>query len=182
MAPPETPTTGTPTTGTATTGTVTGPVLLHLVVNGRAHEHHAHPVRTLASVLRDDLGLTGTKLGCEAGDCGTCTVLLDGVPVTSCLVPVARADGASVVTIEGLAAGGSLHPVQAAFKRNNASQCGFCIPGIIMGAVELVEREGPLLREEVVTDLAGNLCRCTGYETIVDAILEAHADREGTHG
>jgi aerobic-type carbon monoxide dehydrogenase small subunit (CoxS/CutS family) len=179
MAVPNATTTDATSAGTVT---VTGPVLLHLVVNGRVHEHHAHPVRTLASVLRDDLGLTGTKIGCEAGDCGTCTVLLDGVPVTSCLVPVARADGASVVTIEGLAAGGSLHPVQAAFKRNNASQCGFCIPGIIMGAVELVEREGPLLREEVVRDLAGNLCRCTGYETIVDAILEAHADREVAGG
>lgn len=165
-----------------TAATATGPVLLHLVVNGRAHERHAHPARSLASVLRDDLGLTGTKLGCGAGDCGSCTVLLDDVPVTSCLVPVARADGASVMTIEGLATGGALHPVQEAFKRNNASQCGFCIPGIVMGAVELVEREGPLRREDVVAGLAGNLCRCTGYETIVAAILEAHDDREVARG
>lgn len=159
-----------------------GPVDLPLLVNGRALEHHAHPLRSLASVLRDDLGLTGTKLGCEAGDCGSCTVLLDGVPVTSCLVPVARAVGAPVVTIEGLASTGALHPVQAAFKRNNASQCGFCIPGIIMGALELVEREGPLRREDVVAELAGNLCRCTGYETVVAAILEAHEDHEVARG
>ena len=159
-----------------------GPRRLVVDVNGTATELDVHPVRTLASVLRDDLGLTGTKLGCQAGDCGSCTVLLDGVPVTSCLVPVARADGARVVTIEGLAASGALHPLQEAFKQRNASQCGFCIPGIIVGALELVEREGPLTRDEVVTGLAGNLCRCTGYETIVDAILDAHQGREVGRG
>jgi carbon-monoxide dehydrogenase small subunit len=153
-----------------------------LDVNGTACEVAVHPLRPLAGVLRDELGLTGTKLGCQAGDCGSCTVLLDDVPVVSCLVPVARAEGARVVTIEGLPATAALHPVQEAFMRANASQCGFCIPGIIMGAVELVAQEGPLSRDDVAVALAGNLCRCTGYETIVDAIVDAHQRREAGRG
>ena len=143
-------------------------------VNGRAARVEGSPLRPLASVLRDELGLTGTKLGCEAGDCGSCTVLLDGTAIVSCLTPVAHAEGRAVVTVEGLAPDAHLHPLQDAFRRHNASQCGFCIPGILMAAVGLVERRR-LDRADVVAGLAGNLCRCTGYESIVDAVLDAHA-------
>ena len=143
------------------------------------------PLKPLAYVLRDDLGLTGTKLGCSGGDCGSCTVLLadarDGSrPVASCLVPVVRAVGGTVTTIEGLermAGDGPLHPVQEAFQRHNASQCGYCIPGIIMASIELTERDDPLDRDEVKRLLAGNLCRCTGYESIIDAICDAQRAR-----
>ena len=143
-------------------------------VNGRPARAEGSPLRPLAHVLRDELGLTGTKLGCEAGDCGSCTVLLEGTAVVSCLTPVAHADGRTVVTVEGLADGGRLHPLQEAFRQHNASQCGYCIPGILMAAVELVER-AELGRDDVVAGLAGNLCRCTGYLSIVDAVLDAHA-------
>jgi aerobic-type carbon monoxide dehydrogenase small subunit (CoxS/CutS family) len=143
------------------------------VVNGRPARAEGSPLRPLAGVLRDDLGLTGTKLGCEAGDCGACTVLVDGEAVMACLLPVAHVAGREVRTIEGLAPEGGRHPLQEAFRRRNASQCGFCIPGILMASVGLVERP-TLDREDVVAGLAGNLCRCTGYETIVAAVLDAH--------
>ena len=146
-------------------------------VNGRPTTVTTDPLRPLADVLRDQLDLTGTKLGCRAGDCGSCTVLVDGVPLTSCLLPVARVDGACVTTVEGLADGTTLHPLQDAFRRHNASQCGFCIPGILMAAVELVEQAEPLTAEGVKRELAGNLCRCTGYETIVAALLAAQGER-----
>lgn len=146
---------------------------LQVTVNGKAEAHAVDPLRPLADFLRDDLDLTGTKLGCRAGDCGSCTVLLDGVPVTSCLTPVSRAHGRAVVTIEGLRADAGRHPLQEAFRRHNASQCGFCIPGILMTAAALLDRPGPLSRADVVEGLAGNLCRCTGYESITNAVLDA---------
>jgi carbon-monoxide dehydrogenase small subunit len=121
------------------------------------------------------LGLTGTKLGCRAGDCGSCTVLVDDLPVASCLMPVGRVWGRAVTTIEGLAGEGPLSPLQKAFRNHNASQCGFCIPGILMAAAPFLHRSEPATKEEIVQGLSGNLCRCTGYESIVGAIAEAAA-------
>jgi carbon-monoxide dehydrogenase small subunit len=154
-------------------------VTIRAEINGRPTELAVPPMRPLADTLRLELDLVGTKLGCRAGDCGSCTVLVDGVPMTSCLVPSARIDGARVVTIEGLAGTAGepdgLHPLQEAFRRHGASQCGYCIPGIVLAAVELVQRPEPLDRDTVRRELAGNLCRCTGYESIVDAIVDAQA-------
>jgi carbon-monoxide dehydrogenase small subunit len=156
-------------------------VTIRAEINGCVEELAVPPMRPLADTLRDELGLTGTKLGCRAGDCGSCTVLVDGVPLASCLTPTARIDGRCVVTIEGLAgtahgAPGALHPLQEAFRRHGASQCGYCIPGIVMASVELMQRPEPLDRDAVRRELAGNLCRCTGYESIIDAIVDAQAD------
>jgi aerobic-type carbon monoxide dehydrogenase small subunit (CoxS/CutS family) len=147
---------------------------ISLEVNGRPETVRAHPLRPLADVLRDDLDLTGTKLGCRAGDCGSCTVLLDGVAVASCLLPVTRAEGRKVTTIEGLSTGDELHPVQRAFRDQNASQCGFCIPGLVMASVELVDDTDA----DIPRALAGNLCRCTGYESVVAAIAEARRNAD----
>ena len=131
------------------------------------------PLTPLADVLRNELSLTGTKLGCRAGDCGSCTVLVNQIPIVSCLMPIAHVDGAAVTTIEGLTTNGALHAVQEALHRRNASQCGYCIPGIVMAAVAIVEHGGGPTRTEIVRDLGGNLCRCTGYEAIIDAIADA---------
>jgi aerobic-type carbon monoxide dehydrogenase small subunit (CoxS/CutS family) len=150
-------------------------------VNGTPCEVSGDPLRPLVSVLRDELGLTGTKIGCSAGDCGACTVLLDQVPVASCLLPAVRADGRSVTTIEGLGGAERSHPLQEAFRTGNASQCGYCIPGILLAATELLER-AELGRQDVVDGLTGNLCRCTGYDTIIDAVLAAHAMRAEATG
>ena len=147
--------------------------LVEFRVNGAETRLEVAPLVALADVLRDELGLTGTKLGCRAGDCGTCTVLVDGVAVTSCLMPVAQAAGRDITTIEGLAAeDGELHPVQAAFAANNASQCGYCIPGFIVAAAETCASGQQVSRADIVAGLSGNLCRCTGYESIVDAIAD----------
>ena len=145
-------------------------------VNGHQARLDSTPLTSLADALRDELGLTGTKLGCRAGDCGSCTVLLDGVAVTSCLMPVAQVEGREVVSVEGLAGpDGALHPVQEAFAEANASQCGYCIPGFVVAAAALHEQGGTLTRERIVEELSGNLCRCTGYESIVSAIASACA-------
>ncbi len=140
---------------------------MRLSVNGRAHEVDAHPMKRLLDVLREDLGLTGTKEGCGEGECGACTVLMDGAPVCACLVPVAQADGIAIETIEGL---GGEHPIQLAFAEHGAAQCGICTPGMIMTALTLGPE--PTI-DEVRTRLAGNLCRCTGYEAIYRAVLDA---------
>jgi carbon-monoxide dehydrogenase small subunit len=151
--------------------------LVHLTVNGLEHDLAVAPHRTLVEVLREDLGLTGTKLGCGEGDCGACTVLLDGRAVNSCLVLAVQADGRQVTTIEGLAGGRALHPIQRAFIEEGAIQCGFCIPGMIMASEELLAREPCPTREQIREGLSGNLCRCTGYEKIFRAVEKAAYSR-----
>ena len=137
---------------------------MRFTLNGEPKELEAHPLRRLLDVLREDLGLTGTKEGCGEGECGACTVLIDGAPVCACLVPVAHAEGADVRTIEGL---GGEHPLQVAFTEHGGAQCGICTPGMIMAALAI---EDPTDLDEVRLKLAGNLCRCTGYEAIYRAI------------
>jgi carbon-monoxide dehydrogenase small subunit len=145
-----------------------------LTVNGRSREGEVEPRTSLADFLRDQLDLTGTHVGCEHGVCGACTVLLDGEPVRSCLALAVQAEGWSVTTIEGVAAAdGTLHPIQEAFRATHGLQCGFCTPGIIL-TVQAFLREHPAPSREAVREvLAGNLCRCTGYHFIVDAVMAA---------
>jgi len=149
--------------------------VLTFTVNGEEHRLEVEPRRLLADVLRDDLGLTGTHLGCEQGACGACTVLLDGGAVRSCLIFAVQAEGAEVTTVEGLARGGVLHPLQAAFRDHHAVQCGFCTPGMLLAALDLLARSPAPTAAEVREELSGNLCRCTGYGRIVDAVLDAAA-------
>jgi len=146
---------------------------IQLVVNGETVEAVVEPNRTLLQILREDLGLTGTKHGCGLGDCGACTVILDGKPVNSCLVLAVQAQGREVLTIEGLAEDGKLHPIQQAFVDKGAIQCGFCSPGMILAAKALLEDNPKPTELEIRTAISGNLCRCTGYQKIVEAIQEA---------
>ena len=156
-----------------------------LTVNGRVRTVQAKPNTTLLSVLRDQLDLTGAKCGCGTGDCGACTVLLDGEPVRSCIVPMKKAAGRSVLTIEGLARGTELHPIQRAFVECGAIQCGFCTPGMILTAKALLDRNPNPTEDEIREAISGNLCRCTGYVRIVEAIryaadlLRKEADENG---
>ena len=140
---------------------------MRFALNGRAHRIEVHPLKRLLDVLREDCGLTGTKEGCGEGECGACTVLVDGAPVNSCLVPVAQIAGARVTTIEGL---GGRHPLQRAFVEHGGAQCGICTPGMILAAVALGKK--PTI-DEMKTGLAGNLCRCTGYSAIYRSIETA---------
>jgi aerobic-type carbon monoxide dehydrogenase small subunit (CoxS/CutS family) len=142
-----------------------------LTVNGERYERTVPPRLTLADFLRDELQLTGTKLGCEHGVCGACTVVLDGEAVRSCLVLAVQANGRSVSTVEGLATGTELNPLQEAFHRHHALQCGFCTAGFLMTATALLA-EQPTSRDEIREALSANLCRCTGYQPIVDAVAE----------
>jgi carbon-monoxide dehydrogenase small subunit len=144
-----------------------------MIVNGQAVEGEVEGRTLLVQFLRDYLGLTGTHLGCDTSQCGACAVLVDGRSVKSCTMLAGRADGAEVVTIEGLAAGDSLHPMQAAFKEHHALQCGFCTPGMVMSAVDLVKRIPDPDEHTVREWLEGNICRCTGYHNIVIAIQAA---------
>lgn len=146
---------------------------VRLRVNGADAAVEVPPRMSLADALRDRLGLTGTHLGCEHGVCGACTVLLDGDPVRSCLVLAVQADGAEVRTVEGLEREGGLHPLQEAFRDHHALQCGFCTPGFLMLAADLLEREPNALEERLREVLAANLCRCTGYARIVQAVAAA---------
>jgi len=146
---------------------------ISLVVNGQRRELDVEPRRVLAQVLREDLGLTGTHIGCDTGQCGACTVLLDGAAVKSCTVLGVQADGSSITTIEGLAADGELHPIQAAFRNEHGLQCGFCTPGMIMTAADLLSRIPDPSDADIRHALAGNFCRCTGYQNIVAAIRTA---------
>jgi carbon-monoxide dehydrogenase small subunit/2-furoyl-CoA dehydrogenase 2Fe-2S iron sulfur subunit len=143
-----------------------------VTVNGNAYRERVEPRLLLSDFIRHSLGLTGTHVGCEHGVCGACTVLLDGVSVRSCLLLAAQADGREVVTVEGLSENGKLNPLQQAFHECHALQCGFCTPGILIAATDLLARGTPT-RPEIVDMLSGHLCRCTGYEPIVDAIEKA---------
>jgi aerobic-type carbon monoxide dehydrogenase small subunit (CoxS/CutS family) len=146
---------------------------IEMTVNGRARAIEVAPHHTLLEVLRDDLGLTGTKECCLDGECGACTVLVDDVSVDSCLVFAVEADGTAVTTVEGLATGNRLHPLQQAFLDTGAAQCGFCIPGQLIAAKALLALHPHPTRAEVEDGLAGNLCRCAGYGQIIEAVLAA---------
>ncbi len=150
---------------------------VELTVNGDPYRREVEPDATLLSLLRDALGLTGTKWGCMTGDCGACTVLVDGEPVVACLQLARQVGGTEITTVEGLEVDGELGDLQAAFVRNGAAQCGFCTPGMLISAEALLRRAGAPTEAEVRDALAGNLCRCTGYNKIVDAVLEAAAAR-----
>ena len=143
---------------------------LGLAVNGEVHDILVPVHKTLLEVLREDLGLTGTKHGCELGECGTCTVLVDGKPELSCLLLPIQLQGRPITTVEGLADGSVLHPLQTAFAELGAAQCGYCTPGILLAARSLLDDNPKPSRDEIREALAGNLCRCTGYAKILDAI------------
>ena len=153
---------------------------LSLRINGEERDFLAETHKTLLEVLREDLNLTGTKHGCELGECGTCTVLVDGVPVLSCLALPVECQGAEIETVEGMARGGELHPLQQAFAELGAAQCGYCTPGILLTAEALLEEIATPTRDEVRQALAGNLCRCTGYTKILDAVELAALRMRGT--
>jgi len=150
-------------------------ISVSLTVNGKAVSATLDPRTLLVQLLREQLGLTGTHVGCDTGQCGACTVHVNGRAVKSCIVLAAQAQGAEVVTIEGIAAGGDLHPMQAAFRDHHGLQCGFCTPGIVMNAIELVKNHPNPSEEMVRAGLEGNFCRCTGYHNIVKAVLAGAA-------
>ena len=146
---------------------------IELRINGESHEVAVEPWRTLLEVLRDNLGLTGAKKACDRGDCGACTVIMDGNTVVSCLTLAVEAEGRDILTIEGLYRDGQLHPLQQAFIERGAIQCGFCTPGMILSAKALLDRNTAPTEVEARQAIAGNLCRCTGYTKIAEAILSA---------
>lgn len=148
-------------------------ITLNFTLNGKAVSVETAPNRRLLDLLRDDLRLTGTKEGCAVGECGACTVIVDGKAVTSCLMLAASAEGCNVVTIEGVGEDGKLDPIQEAILRNHALQCGFCTPGFIMSAKALLDEHPDATPEEIRRAISGNLCRCTGYEQLAVAIFEA---------
>ena len=153
--------------------------LIQLTVNGEGHDVVVTPNQTLVDVLREDLELTGTKVGCDEGACGTCTVLIDGKPVRSCLTLAVEAQGKSIETIEGMANGDELHPLQRKFVDHIALQCGICTPGLLIAARSLLEHNPDPSETEVRYWLAGNLCRCTGYQNIITAVLDAAKEMRG---
>jgi carbon-monoxide dehydrogenase small subunit len=144
-----------------------------MTLNGREVTVEVKPDALLVDVLRDELELTGTKEACGEGECGACTVLLDGEPVTSCLIPALKAEGREIMTVEGLASGGELHPLQKAFIEHGAVQCGYCTPGMLISAKALLDRNPHPSEEEIKQAISGNLCRCTGYVKIVEAVKVA---------
>jgi aerobic-type carbon monoxide dehydrogenase small subunit (CoxS/CutS family) len=153
-----------------------------LNVNGHRYDLAVEPHRTLLSVLREDLGLTGTKQNCLEAECGVCTVLVDGQAVNSCIYPVLHAVDKDITTIEGLAVDGELHPMQRAFLKFQAVQCGYCIPGMILSAVALVNENPDPSDDDILAGLAGNLCRCTGYAKIIEAVHAAADEMKVKHG
>ncbi|MDP6559128.1 MAG: (2Fe-2S)-binding protein [Candidatus Binatia bacterium] len=150
-----------------------GTMRIRVKVNGENHEREVRPSRTLLDFLRLDLNLTGTKEGCGEGECGACSVIMGGKLVDSCLILAVEADGQEIQTVEGVAQDGRLHPVQRTFAEKGGAQCGYCTPGMIMAAKYLLDRNPSPTSEQVLQGISGNLCRCTGYGAIVEAILEA---------
>ncbi|RMG91927.1 MAG: (2Fe-2S)-binding protein [Chloroflexi bacterium] len=150
-----------------------------VTVNGTTYERDVEPRTLLVHFLRDELGLTGTNIGCDTSQCGACTIHMNGLAVKSCTTLAVQADGAEITTIEGLAQNGELHPMQKAFWENHALQCGYCTPGMIMAATKLVENNPNITEEEIRHGLEGNICRCTGYENIVKAVKAAAAEMAG---
>jgi carbon-monoxide dehydrogenase small subunit len=146
-----------------------------MTVNGEPREGTVEPRRLLVDFLRENLGLTGTHVGCEHGICGACTVIVNGAPARSCLMFAVQANGAEVRTVEGLASGNTLHPLQQAFHEHFAVQCGFCTPGFLMTACDLLESDKDLTEQEIRVALSGNLCRCTGYQAVVESVQAAAA-------
>jgi carbon-monoxide dehydrogenase small subunit len=157
--------------------------MVRATINGEAHELAVEPFRTLLDTLRNEIGLTGTKKGCDVGDCGACTVIMDGKPVNACLVLGVEADGADILTIEGLADlapnGAKLHPLQENFLKYGAAQCGFCTPGMLLAAKALLDENPQPTEAEVRFAIAGNICRCTGFAKIVQAILATRGEEGG---
>ncbi len=152
-----------------------GTISLTVRVNGQTYVRNVEPRRLLVDFIRQDLGLTGTHVGCEHGVCGACTIVVKGEPIKSCLMLAVQAHEADVLTVEGLAQDGRLHPIQQAFHEHHALQCGFCTPGMLLGALTLLEETPDPTEEQIKLEMDGNLCRCTGYYNIVDAIRAAAA-------
>jgi carbon-monoxide dehydrogenase small subunit len=159
---------------------VTGKFDITLNINGRDYEVAAEARRTLVDVIRDDCGLTGTHIGCEHGVCGACTIILDDEAVRACLMFAVQANGRKIRTVEGLADGDTLHPIQQAFIDNHGLQCGFCTPGFLMLAVNVLERQPDIGDDEMLDVLSSNLCRCTGYQNIIKAVRAAAAEMRKT--
>jgi carbon-monoxide dehydrogenase small subunit len=161
---------------------VSGDVTVRVIVNGRSHEGRCPPRKLLVDFLREDLGLTGTHVGCEHGICGACTVLLNGEAARSCLLLAVQADGAEITTVEGLLKDGALHPLQEAFREHHALQCGFCTPGMLMTALDLLRVKPQPSEAEIREGLSAVLCRCTGYHGIVKAVQAAAGQmKDGRH-
>jgi carbon-monoxide dehydrogenase small subunit len=152
-------------------------IQISFILNGKKIELKTKPNKRLFDILRDDFGLTGTKEGCSIGECGACTVIVNGKAVNSCLVLVGEVDGADVITIEGIAKNGNLHPLQENFLKYGAVQCGFCTPGMILSAYALLLKKKKPNEEEIKEAIAGNLCRCTGYKQIIEAIKQTSVDK-----
>ncbi len=156
--------------------------ILTVTVNGQKYTRVTEPRVLLVDFLRDDLRLTGTHVGCDTSHCGACTVLFDGQAVKSCTMLAVQANGHAITTIEGLAQHGRLHPIQEAFKQHHGLQCGFCTPGVVLAALELLQVENAPSEEQIRTAISGNLCRCTGYQNIVDSIAAAGENMRLTKG
>jgi aerobic carbon-monoxide dehydrogenase small subunit len=152
---------------------------ISVTVNGTKHEDDVEPRTLLVHYIRDTVGLTGTNIGCDTSSCGACTIHLDGESVKSCTVLAVQADGSTITTIEGLATNGQMHPIQEAFRRSHGLQCGFCTPGMVLAAASYLKENPSPSEEEVRHSLEGNLCRCTGYQNIVQAILDAAGQTAG---